>query len=92
MASIGMTKWDNVAGRKLYDRLLPFSEIGELLGTSGSQVSSFASRHWPPRDKSKVVPGKPRVNAIPADRVRRAKALKPGASTLPPLLSEEHGA
>jgi hypothetical protein len=91
MPSLGMTKWDSGLGRELYDLYLSYTEIGDRVGTTGSAVSAFAVRHWPPRDEALV--NRP-AGGRPGQRKGRrppgtAKKLHPGQPTLPPLASLE---
>ena len=78
MAAYGITNWDSALARQLYDQPLPYQEIGRQVGTTGGAIRYFAERHgWPARERVIKPPGKQ----------LKAKALKPGQSTLPPLSS-----
>ena len=93
MPYLGSTIWDNAQARLLYDQNLSYNEIARRVGTSSSQVSSFAARHWPKRDDSLVI--RKRSQGFPTGangpRAPRVRQLKPGESTLPPLASLEEG-
>lgn len=97
MGVLGKTFWDQVEARRLYDALVPLTAIARAVGTTSSQVGTFAARHWPNRDKTAVVQA-PRVNAHPerqaARKAARGRRLAPGQSTLAPLpsLADDGGA
>ena len=91
MGRLGVTYWDQVEARRLWDANEPVTAIGRAVGTNGSQIACFAGRHWPNRDKAAVVQV-PRVTDLsPEVRSNRQRAAERrnarGKPTLPPLPS-----
>lgn len=84
MPKIGLTLWDQVTARRMYDAMESFATIGRAVGASAGQISAFAGRHWPNRDKTGVI--RMARGTVPAPS-RKVRALEPGAMTLPPLKS-----
>ncbi len=85
---LGNTLWDQTLGRALYDQNVRYRDIARALGGTvrDNHISSFARRHWPPRDEEAVrrlhlehhpkPPRKPRT---------AARKMQKGESSLPVL-------
>ena len=83
MPHLGQTKWDQTAGRQLYDEGKPFREIGAQVGVTGSVISAFAARHWPRREAHRDGRRRPTHRPDPT----KPRPLPRGEPTLPPLPS-----